>query len=54
MDTPSGFQTDGLIAEDIDAYLEAHPRWSQVLHPVDHRRSRPRMPRIASRATTSK
>ena len=24
MDTPSSFQTDALIAEDIDAYLEAH------------------------------
>ena len=24
MDTPSSFQTDNLIAEDIDAYLEAH------------------------------
>ncbi|PLK22697.1 adenylyl-sulfate kinase [Porphyrobacter sp. TH134] len=24
MDTPSSFQTDSLIAEDIDAYLEAH------------------------------
>ena len=24
MDTPSSFQTDALIAEDIDAYLEQH------------------------------
>jgi bifunctional enzyme CysN/CysC len=28
MNSPSSFQTDGLIAEDIDAYLEAHQRKS--------------------------
>ena len=32
MNTPSSFQTDALIAEDIDAYLEAHQHKS----PIDH------------------
>ena len=32
MDTPSSFQTDALIAEDIDAYLAAHQNKS----PIDH------------------
>lgn len=35
MDTPSSFQTDALIAEDIDAYLAAHQNKS----PIDHRLS---------------
>lgn len=37
MVTPSSFQTDSLIAEDIDAYLKQHQHKS----PIDHRLSAP-------------
>ena len=32
MNTPSSFQTEALIAEDIDAYLEAHQNKSPIHH----------------------